>query len=319
MRKCMATTKEQTKNNIPLSSFQAGEDEDFQSVYINPLTDFGFKRIFLNKELLIAFLNDVVGTDIKDITYLPTEGLGNYKYERTAIFDLLCKTKQGEFIIEMQLGKQTCFKDRSLFYTSHVIRKQAPRKKYWNYELKPVYIVAILDFKIFEEKSVQNEVIERVQLYRANTKTLFSDKLNMIFIELPKFDKQPSELQNNTETWLYLLKNTFALNTCPPEITGKIFRKFLEIAELKHLTPTEMETYNTSLKQNFYLRDIANCAKMEGRMEGRMEGEQIGVVREKKMFALKLLNRGTPFEEVIDLTELSKEQVVELLHQLPKS
>jgi len=58
---------------------------------------------------------------------------------------------------------------------------------------------------------------------------------------------------------------------------------------------------------------------MEGRMEGRMEGEQIGVVREKKMFALKLLNRGTPFEEVIDLTELSKEQVVELLHQLPKS
>jgi len=31
------------------------------------------------------------------------------------------------------------------------------------------------------------------------------------------------------------------------------------------------------------------------------------------------LKRGTPFEEVIDLTELSKEQVLELLHQLPKS
>jgi len=125
----------------------------------------------------------------------------------------------------------------------------------------------------------------------------------MIFIELPKFNKQPSELKDNTETWLYLLKNTFALNTCPPEITGKIFRLFLEIAELKHLTPTEMETYNTSLKQNFYLRDIANCAKMEGRID------------ERKQFAQKLLKKGTSFEEVIDLTELSKEQVLELLKQ----
>jgi len=164
----------------------------------------------------------------------------------------------------MQLGKQTHFKDRSLFYASHVIRKQAPRKKYWNYELKPVYIVAILDFVIFEEQSVEKEVIDRVQLYRKNTGTLFSDKLNMVFIELPKFDKQPSELQDNTETWLYLLKNTFFLTTCPPEIKGRIFKLFLKTAELKHLTPTEMETYSTSLKRNLYLRDIADCAKMEG-------------------------------------------------------
>ena len=60
------------------------------SVYINPLTDFGFKRLFYNKELLMSFLNDVVGTDIKDIVYRPTEGLGWFYEERTIIFDLLC-------------------------------------------------------------------------------------------------------------------------------------------------------------------------------------------------------------------------------------
>ena len=95
------------------------------------------------------------------------------------------------------------------------------------------------------------------------------------------------------------------------QITGKIFKKFLKTAELKQLTPTEMETYNLSLKRNFYLRDIANCAKMEGRMEGRMERD--------KQFALRLLKKGTPFEEVIDLTDLSKEQLLELCNQLPKS
>ena len=38
---------------------------DVNSVYINPLTDFGFKKLFSNKELLIPFLNDVVEMDIK--------------------------------------------------------------------------------------------------------------------------------------------------------------------------------------------------------------------------------------------------------------
>ena len=68
-----------------------------------------------------------------------------------------------------------------------------------------------------------------------------------------------------------------------------------------------METYQKSLKNNYYVRDIANFARMEGRMD------------ERKQFAIRLLKRGTPVEEVIDLTELSKEQVLELLNQLPIS
>ena len=254
------------KANIMVKPKAKPGEEVIQSVYINPLTDFGFKRIFLNRELLIAFLNDVVGTDIKDVQYLPTEGLGNFIEERTAIFDLLCTTEKGEyFIVEMQLGKQTYFRDRILFYASHVIRKQAPRRKYWNFNLKAVYVVAILDFITFSEKSAKNEVIERVYLYREKAKKLFSDKLNMIFVELPKFNKQPAGLQNNTETWLYLLKHTFELHTCPPEIKGKVFKRFLEIAEVKHLSPTEMETYQRSLIRCYQMHDVVNCARMEGK------------------------------------------------------
>jgi hypothetical protein len=64
------------------------ENELVPSMYINPLTDFGFKKLFLNKDLLIAFLNDIVGTNIKDIQYQPTESLGDQFQERTAVFDL---------------------------------------------------------------------------------------------------------------------------------------------------------------------------------------------------------------------------------------
>jgi predicted transposase/invertase (TIGR01784 family) len=311
----MAKTK--VKNKSVVTDL---DDIFVESVYINPLTDFGFKRLFYNKELLIPFLNAVVGTDIKDITYQPTEGLGWFSEERTAVFDLLCTTKnETQFVVEMQLGKQTYFRERALFYGSHIIRKQAPRRKYWDFNLKPVYIVSILNFNIFNDETSKEKVIERVYLYRETLKERFSDKLQMIFVELPKFNKEASELHDNTDTWLYLLKNTFGLKTCPPEITGKIFKLFLENAEIKQLTPTEMKTYEVSLKRSYQMRVIANCTRMEGRLEGRMEGKMEGMVEKSKQFAIKLMMMNEPIDKIISLTELSREELTELIGQLPEA
>ena len=274
-----------------------------KSVYINPLTDFGFKRLFYNKELLIPFLNDIVGMDIKDVVYNITEGLGWFSEERTAVFDLLCTTKNNEhFIVEMQLGQQEYFKDRALFYGSHMLRKQAPRKKNWDFNLKPVYIVSILNFNIFSDKESKTRVIERAYLYRESTKELFTDKLQMIFIQLPKFKKKSSELQDNLDKWLFLLKNTKELKSCPSEIKGKPFKLFLDIAELKHLTPEDMKSYEVSLEKSYQMRNIANFAKKEKGIE----------------IAIKLLKRNMPLEDIIYLTELSREEVNALLSQLPK-
>ncbi|MDL2323011.1 Rpn family recombination-promoting nuclease/putative transposase, partial [Bacteroidales bacterium OttesenSCG-928-A17] len=53
-----------------------------KETYLNPLTDFGFKKLFfneLNKELLIDFLNEIIQGQgkITNIQYLPTEQLGD--------------------------------------------------------------------------------------------------------------------------------------------------------------------------------------------------------------------------------------------------
>ena len=280
------------------------EKEEVPSVYMNPLTDFGFKKLFQDKDLLIAFLNDVIGTNIKKIKYRPNEGLGEYKEERAIVFDLYCTTNNDEyFIVEMQMGSQPYFENRALFYAAHAIRKQGVRKKNWDYKYKTVYVVAILDFIIFKEKAAENEVIERVYLYRENGKKRFSDKLNFVFIELPKFKKQASELQNNTETWLFLLKNAFELETCPQEITGKVFKRFLEIAEVKHLTREEMETYKLSLKNNFYIRNMAKGERMEGEMA------------KSRQFVTNCAQDGMPIEKIALYTNLTKEQVQELLEE----
>ena len=100
-------------------------------VFMNPLTDYSFKKLFSEKELLIAFLNDITPWEtIVDIKYQPSEQLGSSREDRRAIFDLYCITGNGEYyIIEMHVGKQLYFKDRALFYTAFPIRNQAPRKK----------------------------------------------------------------------------------------------------------------------------------------------------------------------------------------------
>ncbi len=123
------------------------------SKYINPFTDFGFKRLFgepFNKDLLIDFLNTLLSEEegiITDVTYLTSEQLGMTAYERRAVFDIYCENERGEkFIVEMQKAKQKYFKDRSVFYSSFPIQQQAIQGQDWDFELKAIYTIGILDF-----------------------------------------------------------------------------------------------------------------------------------------------------------------------------
>ena len=124
--------------------------EGIQDKYVNPYTDFGFKLLFgtaMNKELLISFLNALLFKEevIKDVTYLNAEHLGTQEYDRRAVFDVYCENEKGEkFLVEMQRGEQQFFKDRSVFYSTFPIREQAKRGE-WDYELKAVYVVGILN------------------------------------------------------------------------------------------------------------------------------------------------------------------------------
>ena len=132
--------------------------------YINPFTDFGFKKLFgseVNKDLLIAFLNTLLPAEVgivADLSFLPNEQVGRSEYDRRAIFDLFCENEKGEkFIVEMQRAKQNYFKDRSIFYATFPIQQQA-QSGAWNFCLKAVYMVGILDF-VFDEDKADNDVV----------------------------------------------------------------------------------------------------------------------------------------------------------------
>ena len=135
--------------------------------YINPLTDFGFKKLFgteSTKMLLIDFLNQILpDRKVKDLSYSSNEKQGKTEIDRKAIFDLYCIGDKGErFIVEMQKAKQNFFKDRSVYYASFPVQEQA-KKSEWDYKLDPVYSIGILDF-IFDDHKHEKELLHIVEL-----------------------------------------------------------------------------------------------------------------------------------------------------------
>jgi len=283
---------------------------EFAERYINPFTDYGFKKVFgeePNKDLLLDFLNVLLEEEqgkIRDLTYLKSEHLGTGELDRKAIFDLYCENERGEkFIVELQKTKQNFFKDRTVYYSTFPIKEQAKRAD-WNYELKAVYTIAILDFVFDEDKSERNKFRYDIKLTDIETKEVFYDKLTFIYLEMPKFNKTVEELETRFDKWLYVIRNLNRLDKVPDKLRERVFEKLFETAEIAKFTPEQVRSYEDSLK---YYRDLKNSldtAKEEGKEEGREERE-----REIVKSALKM---GLSVDDITQLTGLSRQAIEQI-------
>ncbi len=285
--------------------------EEFAERYINPFTDYGFKKLFgeePNKDLLLDFLNELLREEqgeILNLTYLKNEHLGAGELDRKAVFDLYCENERGEkFIVEMQKAKQNFFKDRSVYYATFPIAEQAKRTT-WNYELKAVYTVAILDFVFDEDKHQPEKYRYDVKLSDVETHKVFYDKLTFIYLEMPKFNKTIDELETRFDKWLYVIRNLNRLDRVPEKLQERVFEKLFEAAEIAKFTPVQIRSYVDSLK---YYRDMQNSldtAFDEGKEEGREEGKrnnQIDIAR-------KALAAGLSVDTIATITGLRPEEI----------
>ena len=278
--------------------------------YINPLTDFGFKKLFgtePNKILLIDFLNQILpDRKIKDLSYSSGEKQGLTEVDRKAIFDLYCIGDKGErFIVEMQKAKQNFFKDRSVFYASFPIQEQGKKNK-WNYKLDPVYSVGILDF-IFDDHKDEKELLHIVELKNQRGE-VFYDKLKFVYLELPKFKKKEEELETQFDKWMYVFTHLSQLQDRPKKLQDRIFAKLFEAAEIAKFTLKEREAYEESLK---YYRDIKNVVDTS-REEGLKEGIEKGIEKRNIEIARELKRNNISIEIIIQSTGLSKEDIENL-------
>ena len=293
--------------------------------YINLFTDFGFKKIFgeeASKPLLIDFLNALLphADQIVDLNLKNNEHLGQTDLDRKAIYDIYCENEKGEkFIVELQKAKQNYFKERTIYYSTFPIREQAEKGE-WNYNLKAVYCVGILDFTFddYESEPEKSEVEHTIKLKNQNGK-VFYDKLTFIYLEMPNFKLSESELRTRLDKWLYFIKHLEDFQTIPAIFSDEIFNQAFEKAELAKLAPADWDKYEYSLKifrdnkAVFDYYDTAiDGAFVEGKLKGFNSGILAGKLEGKLEIARNLKTLGIDVEMISKSTGLTKEQIEKL-------
>ena len=249
------------------------------SRYINPYTDFGFKRLFgeeASEDLLVDFLNAFLPERhrVKTLAFRNTEQLGIVAADRKAILDIYCEAESGEhFIVEMQNAPQDWFRDRAIFYAAFPIRNQAPKGLVdgvkWNYELKAVYLIAVLGFEYDQEE--ERRKLQRNVTLKDQDGDLFYDKLEFIFLQMPLFTKTESELKTRQDKWYYFLKNLASLEQIPAILREPIFERAFETAEIARMSKNEYLGYELHLKAYRDNYAVMETAVRAGRAEGKAE------------------------------------------------
>ncbi len=253
--------------------------------YINPFTDYGFKRIFgeePNKDLLKDFLNELLREEegeIVELQYLNSEQLGRSQDDRKSLFDIYCTNEKGDrFIVELQKTKH-------------------------------------LDFS-FDEDEDEDKYLYNVKLTEQETKKVFYDKLTFIYLSMPKFTKPLEELETHFDKWLYVFKNLHRLQEIPAKLQEEIFLKLFDTAEVAHLTRDEYMSYEASLKEYWDLTSSLSTSHDEGKEEG-IEigigiGREEGKKEEKIEIAKNLKSMGLDIESIMQATGLDKSEVESL-------
>ena len=301
------------------------------AVYINPYTDFGFKRLFgseASKPFLMDFLNSILPPhhQIAELAFKNTEQLGLTQNDRKAIYDIYCHSITGEqFIVELQRIKQEFFKDRTLYYATFPITEQAKKGKNWEYQLSAVYCISILDFYL---DIISSDVIHTIQLKNQHNQ-VFYDKLTFIYLEMPSFNKTQNELTTHLDKWLFYLKNLKDLQMIPNVFKNDtLFQQAFEQAKIANMNREEwaryehsLKTYRDNMATDAYLakvswqegRDVGLKQGMEkGIKKGMEKGIEKGIEQATLTTAKNLKTLGLSTDVIIQATGLNEETINQL-------
>lgn len=294
------------------------------SNFINPFTDWGFKRLFgqeFSKDLLIDFLNDLFVDElhIKDVTFKDKEQLPETKDLRGCVFDIYCETDTGEyFIVEMQNNYVPLFVNRTLYYASKAIEAQREKGKTRQfptlYDLVPVYVVCFMNFipREGEEDEIKKFKTD-VMLCDKESGEVFTDKLRFVYLRIPLFDKKTEEeCVTNFDKWIYVLKHMEALTRMPFMAQKKIFKRLAELADSRSLSKEEQEKYDESRKvvDDYYSGLVGSF--MAGEKTGMEKGIKKGIEKNKIDSAKRLLGMGLTPEQVAQGMDLPLAEVLKL-------
>jgi predicted transposase/invertase (TIGR01784 family) len=247
--------------------------------FVDVKNDIAFRKIFGNenrKETLISFLNAILEFNgdqiIVEVTILNPYQLPKLKGGKVTIIDVKATDQAGRtYIVEMQVGDIDGFAKRVLYYSSKSYSDQIKRADFYR-KLQPVIFIGILDF----EQTENENYISRSQIRDVETGEQTIKDMEFNFIELPKFNKQLSELSTLTEKWVYFIKNAENLEVLPENINDEGLKSAYEEANIQTWTQEELDAYEYAFMREEDERARLDKAKQEGKEEMILEMNEEG-------------------------------------------
>lgn len=287
-------------------------------IYIDPLSDPGFKILFgreSNKDILIGFLNMLLDGDgrdpITDIRHLDKEKVMEQSDERSVLYDIQCETVCGRrFIVEMQNRSQNFFINRSVFYMARAITEQG-RGGDWRYEYMPVYGIFFANFPLV---GAEHKLRTDVELADMQTGKQFTDKVRLIYIQLPEFAKdRPEECVDDFERWIYILKNMKTMTTMPFTDMDAVYRRIEQVSRVENLQAAERRQYERELKAYRDYNNTLLTYKEEGLAEGRAEGLAEGRAEGEMQIIRNMSSAGLDAKSIAAVTGIPMSRVKDIL------
>ena len=252
--------------------------------FLNPKTDFAFKKIFgseQSREILLSFLNAILQLEspyrIADLQILDPYLAPKIHGMKDTYLDVRAQDEQGKwYIIEMQVLNVAGFEKRVLYNACKTYAGQIQRGEDYHL-LTDVIAITITDFTMFEN---QPSVISKYRL-RADDGHVYSDDLELVFAELTKFNKTETQLDSLIDRWLYFLKHADDLSVIPAPLQSEpaICQAF-NIANIAGLSPDELLDQE---RREMFIQDQRGAIELalqrgvgKGREEGLAEGREKG-------------------------------------------
>lgn len=252
--------------------------------FINPKTDYAFKKIFGSSEsqhILISFLNAMIydgNPTIADLEIINPNLPPRVEGLKDTYLDVKAKLADGTLvIIEMQVLNVESFGKRVLYNAAKTYALQLQKGEGYRM-LRPVIALTLTDFEMFKNS---DRLISRFVYKEETTNLKYTDNnIELIFVELPKFTKQVDQLETLADKWIYFMKYARTI-TDVPEIMDSVpeIHQAFDIANQVNLSPEELEDIE---RREMFIYDQQG-AILKAAQEARQE--------EKRAIARQLLDR----------------------------
>ena len=247
--------------------------------FLDVKTDFAFKKVFGSadsKDLLISFLNAVIDfakqQKITDLTIVDPYNIPMLKGMKDTFVDVKAELDDGSrVIIEMQVLNHEGFEKRVLYNAAKNYSIQLAQGEAYHL-LNPVIALTLTDFILFNDSPALKS---HFKLLEKKNFIEYSDDIELIFIELPKFTKTEAELTTIQDKWLYFIKHAGDLDYIPHNLEQELEKAF-NIANEANLTAEELELQHKKRDWMYIQKSSIELATKTGLQQGLEQGLQQG-------------------------------------------